>query len=609
MDNKEKDISLEDGIAFIDKAMNTPISRHALCRGIAVATALALVGGCREESIPTATATATTTAPETATPEATQTPEPAPTHVGGTEITEKGLGIYEQMGSGAEFSDSIDYVSQVWGIEITGERLTDPVVALQYACAISTSKGEEGLIYPAEYLGETTPPKGKEAEWRIMQNLAFYRPTLANVPSEEEQLETKDLTNPTGILINEGTQLTIVGQLLNQEILAVVTDYTRGVARSYFIRIPNHFPDDPENTSKVSLRNLLQRSGIDYDPQTKEIVLPLEEGTYRINKIIGQQLNEQLKQEMGIYFVNKMGDELIENPVVPYPDETLKDWQIAEETDADGEVSVVLTGKDDSGKETQLRASYDHENAKWTWAEMATSPEQELANAPVVAGLEAYIDGDTIRYKAEAENPYGLEAGEYAGYLFNFNDETGISSGKGMALAVEVRRVLLNQANTPEAIANEEWKITLPFDPRGETFNMKEVGTYSDIALSGLPPDTIFRSSFINEASTISYSVPGTYVAISVEIPEELLLESKQNKNYALVYYLVSASNIIPDNYSHKTVNFDDLVFSGIGESYLPATFPNNSQIILTSGSLEGPFNLSNHCLEIDKAKVFALEK
>jgi len=217
------------------------------------------------------------------------------------------------------------------------------------------------------------------------------------------------------------------------------------------------------------------------------------------------------------------------------------------------------------------KASYNLEKEEWGWEKINTL-EEELAKAPRLAGLVATIEEGKIIYQAESDNPYGLEAGEYAGYLFDFDDETGVSCGKGIALAAEVRKKLLEEVNTPEEIEKGNWKTTFNFDPKGERIRVKkwEPLAYSLLAIDGNFAGTKFVSPFTEEvlAKLYFHSNIGSWT-VGIFMPENLLNSSQHNINYALSFQFKSAENITIDN-AGRRVNFNEPIFESVGE-YLPS--------------------------------------
>lgn len=99
--------------------------------------------------------------------------------------------------------------------------------------------------------------------------------------------------------------------------------------------------------------------------------------------------------------------------------------------------------------------------------------EEELAQAPQIEGLKALWQEEKIIYQAEADNPYGLEEGEYAGEIVEYivNDQ----AESGVGLVPSVLEVLVAPYNSPEAVLAGNERFPLPFDPRGREFKMGDV--------------------------------------------------------------------------------------------------------------------------------------
>jgi hypothetical protein len=217
-------------------------------------------------------------------------------------------------------------------------------------------------------------------------------------------------------------------------------------------------------------------------------------------------------------------------------------------------------------------------------------------------------------YRAAASNPYGLPGGAYAGYLFAFDDQTGETSGQGLALAAEVRRVLLTRANSPEAIAHGNWKMTFPFDPHGagvEIGYFEKLGLHA-IVVNGLDPDTKFWSPFLEStiASSSNYSTQGVDAAgLTIRIPELLLQNHLRGINLGITIYSRRAEALVQN--TETTVEFGELLVTRITVNLLPnPPFPESTQVVMNSNSLEGSKDLRlDRILEVDGSPVFGLEK
>ncbi len=633
------------------------ITRRQFLRGITVLGASALLSSCgvKEEPVsqkPTETLRPAETTPPTKVPaqESSPTPQPALTpestptpeitRIVGLTITADylknafaGAGGKEVVTNGQEEVSVVqfgqEYVSQSWGEEINFTKLAeDPVASLKYLISLGAYQGQEGVYSPGK--------QGEEVIFPQLATLSLARLALKSVPSEMEPKEQdyREQISPLNLTLRPQTQMAIVG-LLNEPrpgaevtvdkeapggepnyALVAFTDYLRaseeGIPRHYLAILPTHLSADPENKNILSLQNLLEANGYQYDHQKKEIIFDNDHGqtALALNQIEGEELTKDLRQAVGLAFVDQIKGELIKNPVVPYPDQMPAVWDIEETRDEEGNVSLLLKSQDQEGRlQDFARAVYDQEKKAWSW-EKIFSPEELLAQAPQVEGLRAVWQEDRIIYQAEAGNPYNLESGEYAGYLFEFDDETGVSSGQGLALAGEVRRKLLEQANTPEAIEQGEWRMTFPFDPKGERIRVWHARrTVDSIAINGLPPETKFRSPFL-EPLLVKWYIHQGSESIGFFFPNSLLEESKQEINYGVNYHYVSAKDLRVDNFGRE-VSFDEILFSDIGEKNLPTPpFPAGCQIVIAGGSLSGPIDFSmNRILMVDQAPVFGLDK
>jgi hypothetical protein len=490
--------------------------RQFLKGGLALGATALLSSACQLETKPSSPQKEPSPQPKTKpslTPSPLSTPEQAPSpspeatlaeegvRIPGLVITQEylqeafaGIGGGETIDNGEEEVSFIqfgqDYVSQSWGEEIDFSSLSENSIAsLKYLVSLGAYRGEEGVFSP-----------GKQEEKEIFPQLAdlsLARLTLKNVPSETEQKreEFKEWVSPQNFLLRPETQLTVVGlletipEVAGEEApeqepaaegldyaLVALTDYLRaeektGVPRHYLAILPTHFPAEPENKEALTLANLLEANGYQYDWQKKEIVLVDQENhsprtVLELNRIEGEELGEQIKQEVGLAFVDQMKGELIKNPVVPYPDEMPSVWDLEEVEDEAGNVTLLLKSQDQEGKlQDFARASYDQEKGEWGW-ERVSSSEERLAKAPTVEGLGVSWEEDRIVYRAEAGNPYNLKEGEYAGYFYpetyvleketNFEEERQVGA---VGLRSEVVRSMLTQAGYPNQIV-----FPIPFD-------------------------------------------------------------------------------------------------------------------------------------------------
>lgn len=239
---------------------------------------------------------------------------------------------------------------------------------------------------------------------------------------------------------------------------------------------------------------------------------------------------------------------------------------------------------------------------------------EALAEAPAVEGLAASLEEGRIVYRAEAENPYGMAAGAYAGYLFEFDDQTGETSGGGLALAQEVRRVMLTKANRrPEAIAEGEWVMTMPFDPLGEEIEIDyfdKRGTRF-LVINKLNSDIKFRLPFL-EGSLVRHSQYNSQgvdaQSIGIDIPSSLLRSDLLNRNTSLILYFRSANEVAVERFETR-VNFDEVIFSGFNNDTLPKPpFDEGIQVAITVNNLNGSLGFSlKNILKIDNFLIFNL--
>lgn len=207
-----------------------------------------------------------------------------------------------------------------------------------------------------------------------------------------------------------------------------------------------------------------------------------------------------------------------------------------------------------------------------------------------------------------------MALGEYAGYLFEFDDETGETSGNGIALAAEVRKMLLAEANSPEAIADGKWKMTMPFDPRGEKIRINIFSNPSSnidhMLINNLSIDTRFLSPFTESvlAGGFYYQNQGIDAqGVKVRIPESILEDSKKGIKYGFNIRF-RLGEMMVDN-TMREVDPDELLFVNLSNDFLPTPpFPAGNQVIISIESETGPFDLSfDNFLESDNSLVFAL--
>jgi len=431
----------------IERKSLPKISRREFLIGVGALIGSAVLAGCKKEEQPTSFPTPKSTetlkptfAPtekptntplptETPTPEFTPTPEPK--RIVATIINKEylkqafaGVGGEEVIENGQEETTLIafgqDYVSQAWGEEIDFKTLPeDPIASLKYIVSLGSYQGEEGIFYPGK--------QGEEEIFPQIGDLSLARLTLENVPSEADQKnqEYKEWTTPLNFLLRPETQMTVVGLLdevrpIEETVvdkddsgeqldyaLVAFTDYLRvseesGVPRHYFAVIPTHFPGDPENKKALTLANLLEANGYEYDEQNKEITV-VEKNSQKtileLNQIEGEELTKDLRQAAGLAFVDQMKGELIKNPLVPYYEEMPAIWEIKEETDEDGTISLLLQGQDEKSEMIAVaKASYDQEKEAWEWEKIVPQPEKP-AWLPAVSNTEVKFNNENKRWE------------------------------------------------------------------------------------------------------------------------------------------------------------------------------------------------------------------
>ena len=446
---------------------STRITRRQFLKGITALGASALLSSCdvKEEPVsqkPTETLRPAETTPPTKVPaqESSPTPQPALTpestptpeitRIVGLTITADylknafaGAGGKEVVTNGQEEVSVVqfgqEYVSQSWGQEIDFTKLSeDPIASLKYLVSLGAYQGQEGIF---------TPGKQKEEEiFPPLKDLSLVRLTLDKVPSEEEQKkqEYPGWISPQGLILRSGTQMTVIG-LLNEPrpgaevtvdeetpggelnyVLVVFTDYLRaseeGIPRHYFAIIPTHFPADPENKNALSLQKLLEANGCQYNSQSKEITFVGQDNqkiVLGLNQIEGEGLIKDLRKAAGLAFVDQMKGELIKNPVVPYYEEMPAIWEIKEETDEDGTISLLLQGQDEKGEMVVVaKASYDEEKREWEWEKTGSDEIRENDFVGVkevdLSQIEEHylVTREVLLEEDRTKNRPAIEAGE-----------------------------------------------------------------------------------------------------------------------------------------------------------------------------------------------------
>jgi len=109
-----------------------------------------------------------------------------------------------------------------------------------------------------------------------------------------------------------------------------------------------------------------------------------------------------------------------------------------------------------------------------TFAPTATpelTPTEEIVNPPEIEGLKVSYEEDKIVYRAEAENPYGLKEGDYAGEFVPdvvMKDKKGQERKTGgVVLTASAALTILNQQLSQIPEGRGRWLIPLPVDIRG----------------------------------------------------------------------------------------------------------------------------------------------
>jgi len=224
--------------------------------------------------------------------------------------------------------------------------------------------------------------------------------------------------------------------------------------------------------------------------------------------------------------------------------------------------------------------------------------------APAIEGL-AYNQEDG-KYYTEAGNPYGLEAGIYAGEKIEYNHgkETGV------VLIPAVVKVLMEQANTPEAIAAGDWKIPFPLDARGEE-NLVIEEWFFDFARTGekwglwritsLSPEAVFTSPISQRTMVYLANSPNFGRALLLDFPFEQI-----EKDAFLQFIYPVESRVIKDG---LFVNFGEaLIWDIRGELHGPRALSGTTALFFkTVSTLSGSQDLdtTDNILEIGGNRVF----
>ncbi|MBC7265002.1 MAG: hypothetical protein H5T64_11700 [Chloroflexi bacterium] len=228
--------------------------------------------------------------------------------------------------------------------------------------------------------------------------------------------------------------------------------------------------------------------------------------------------------------------------------------------------------------------------------------------APKVDWLKPVREGDKIVYRAETGNPYGLEAGAYAGETITYNSQKEI----GVVLVAEVVKALMEKANTPGSIARGEYKVPLPLDPRGEkTLQIEEFvwfckyyqQTWKLLVIKGISSNAVFVSPLPGKVMVIAAGSPWFGPAIVLELPQERMWGQEGQLN--VIYPKGSQAR------AHgEMVQMGNPIVWGIEGKLTKPDAPPGSQAII---SLPKPaaefagFDTPNHILKIDEDAVVFL--
>lgn len=237
------------------------------------------------------------------------------------------------------------------------------------------------------------------------------------------------------------------------------------------------------------------------------------------------------------------------------------------------------------------------------------TPTPEVVQAPQIEGLSSVFAEGKWTYTGLEGNAYGLEVGEYAGETINYtlNNEAAL----GVVLTPEVVRVLMEEANTPEAISAGEWKIPFPLDARGEE-NLRieavkdpeywDTYQYRWFAVGGLSPQAVFIAPFMQaEARTSGYSPSFEALATNVFIP---FYETE----WRLVFAYPEGSNALIGGFNTE-VSLGQAVLSGITTELKGPKAPSGSQVIILMGpeeaKVEDDEDITDNILKVGGSNIF----
>jgi len=206
------------------------------------------------------------------------------------------------------------------------------------------------------------------------------------------------------------------------------------------------------------------------------------------------------------------------------------------------------------------------------------------------------------KYYTEAGNPYSLEVGVYAGEKIEYNhgEETGV------VLVPAVVKVLMEQANTPEAIAAGNWKIPFPLDARKETglaienwFLSRPTYTLGFFRIMGLSQEARFVSPFLEQRIVDHAFSPALGPDVSLEFPKVL-----SNEKWFLVFTRPEQSNFAREG---EAVRFGDPILWSLRGEIDETNVPIGTQVLVwvSPTSLTGDLDITDNILEIGGGKVF----
>lgn len=197
-----------------------------------------------------------------------------------------------------------------------------------------------------------------------------------------------------------------------------------------------------------------------------------------------------------------------------------------------------------------------------------------------ILGVELVVEDGKGVYRAEADNSMGLKEGEYAGELVEY-----VLDGKdavGLVLVPEAVRVLVEDVNTTEAIAQRDWKIPFPLDIRGsinlDIRNVYTRGNDGFIGISGLSPDAEFLQPFLDDCQIVSTEtgiVPDVGKTSDIIIPEKY---EKGMSDHAVMIIRPAESSV---GYS-GVMPFSGVIVSSVNGTLGPRA--SEFQIIISKG-------------------------